>query len=79
MRRVELKRLNLTTYTTTHNFIFPNLEVGQGKIKTENMQIRLSQVHEMLHMCMNLKNYQHPTPTFSRVEVYHPQFCFSEP
>ena len=66
MRRVELKRLNLTTYTTTHNFIFPNLEVP-WKIKTENTQIRLSQVHEMLSMCMNWTNYQHPTPTFSRV------------
>ena len=165
MRRVELKRLNLTTYTTTHNFIFLNLEVGHvkknwkhanqiaagawdvehvhelnklekendrgrkcnltcrrctrcckfaqiwhpqsynyifrssevgidkgrteeiefdnlyhhpqfhfpepwsgtWKTKTENMQIWLSQVHEMLNMCMNWTNYQHPTPTFSRV------------
>ena len=31
------------------------------------MQIRLSQVHEMLNMCMNWTNYQHPTRTFSRV------------
>ena len=40
---------------------------GTWKIKTENMQIRLSQVHEMLNMSMNWTNYQHPTPTFSRV------------
>ena len=51
---------------TTHNFVFPKLEVGHGK-KTENMQIRLPQVHEMLNMCMNWTDYQHPTPTFSRV------------
>ena len=40
---------------------------GTWKIKTENTQIRLSQVHEMLNLCMNWTDYQHPTPTFSRV------------
>ena len=48
-------------------FHFPEPWSGTWKIKTENMQIRLSQVHEMLNMCMNWTNYQHPTPTFSRV------------
>ena len=64
-RTEEIEFHNLDT--TTHNFVFPNLEVGHGKIKTENMQIRLSQVHEILNMCMNWRNYQHPIPTYSRV------------
>ena len=54
--------------TTTHNFIFPNLEVGHG-IKTENTQSRLSQVHEMLSMCMNWTNYTPHTYIFSSFEV----------
>ena len=48
-------------------FHFPEPWNGTWKIKTENMQIRLLQAHEMLNMCMNWTNYQHPTPTFSRV------------
>ena len=48
-------------------FHFPEPWSGTWKIKTENMQSRLSQVHEMLNVCMNWTNYQHPTPTFSRV------------
>ena len=48
-------------------FRFPKPWSGTWKIKTENMQIRLSQVHEVLNMCMNWTNCQHPTPTFSRV------------
>ena len=48
-------------------FHFPKPWSGTWKIKTENMQIRLPQVHEMLNMCMNWTSYQHPTPTFSRV------------
>ena len=48
-------------------FRFPEPWSGTWKIKTENTQIRLSQVHEMLNLCMNWTDYQHPTPTFSRV------------
>ena len=47
-------------------FHLPEPRSGTWKIKTENMKIRLSQVHEMLNMCMNWTNYQHPTPPFSR-------------
>ena len=61
------EEIELTIYTTTHNFDFPEPWSGTWKIKTENTQIRLPQVHEMLNMCMNWTNYQHPTPTFSRV------------
>ena len=48
-------------------FRFPEPWSGTWKIKTENTQIRLPQVHEMLNMCMNWTNYQHPTPTVARV------------
>ena len=49
------------------HFHFPEPWSGTWQSKTENTQSRLSQVHEMLSMCMNWTNYQHPTPTFSRV------------
>ena len=48
-------------------FHFPEPWSGTWKIKTENMQIRLSQVHDVWNVCMNWANYQHPTPTLSRV------------
>ena len=47
-------------------FHFPEPWSGTWNLKTENMQTRLSQVHEMLNMSMKWTNYQHPTPTFSR-------------
>ena len=48
-------------------FHFPEPWSGTWKIKTEDTHSRLSQVHEMLSMCMTWTNYQHPTSTFSRV------------
>ena len=70
MRRVELKRLNLTTYTTTHNFDFPEPWSGTWKIKTENTQIRLPQVREMLKHVHELNKLPTPhTYIFSSFEV----------
>lgn len=42
--------------------IFPSLEVWHGK-KTKNMQIRFSQVHERLNMCMKWTTYQQQKKT----------------
>ena len=65
-RTEEIESHNLDT--TTHNFIFPNLANGIWKIKTENMQIRLSQVHEMLNMCYELNKL--PTPNLHFLEFW---------
>ena len=63
-RTEEIEFGNLYHHPQFHS---PEPWSGTWKIKTENMQIRLPQVHEMLNMCMNWTDYQHPTPTFSRV------------
>ena len=63
-RTEEIEFDNLYHHPQFHS---PEPWSGTWKIKTENMQIRLPQVHEMLNMCMNWTDYQHPTPTFSRV------------
>ena len=58
MKRAGVKRMNLTTYTTTHNFIFPSLEVLKRKKTEEENVICLPQVHDMLWICTNnMKSY----------------------
>ena len=54
--------------TTTHNFIFPNLEVGHGKKNWKHANQIVAGAWDVEHV-QNWTNYQHPTYIFSSFEV----------